>query len=118
MGYSINLTDPVSGNVLELDAPHHMRGSTYAVGGDTRLCLNVTYNYAKHFCRVFGEKGIRSIYGMTGAESLSVLGEAISQLGNDVDPDYWTATEGNAKAALFQLRAMALLRPDGVWSGD
>ena len=34
------------------------------------------------------------------------------------DPDYWKATEGNAKRALCQLRALAQLRPDGVFDGD
>ena len=31
---------------------------------------------------------------------------------------YWKATEGNAKRPLIQLRAMAQMRPDGVWYGD
>lgn len=30
MSYDISLTDPVTGETLELDAPHHMRGGTYA----------------------------------------------------------------------------------------
>ena len=74
--------------------------------------------YAIHFRKVFPNDGIRTIYGMTGAESLPVLDKAISELGNDVDPDYWKATEGNAKQALTQLRALAAMRPDGVWQGD
>jgi hypothetical protein len=47
-----------------------------------------------------------------------VLKAAMEQLGDDVDPDYWKATEGNAKRALAQLLAFAQLRPDGVWDGD
>ena len=35
MSYDISLTDPVTGETLELDTPHHMRGGTYAVGGTT-----------------------------------------------------------------------------------
>lgn len=137
MSYDIELVDPVTRETLELDAPHHMRGGTYALGGTTEAHLNVTYNYYPQFARAFEpltelrpqapdwlrehEKpatGIRTIYGLTGAESLPVLDRAISLLGDDVDPDYWKATDGNAKRALTQLRALAAMRPDGVWSGD
>ena len=118
MSYDIKLVDPITGMVLELDAPHHMRGGTYAVGGTTDAHLNVTYNYYDHYKKTFGEKGIRSIYGMTGADSLPILQKAISGLGDDVDSDYWKPTEGNAKRALVQLMALAKMRPDGVWSGD
>ena len=140
MSYDIELVDAVTGETLELDAPHHMRGGTYAVGGTTRAHLNVTYNYGTHYRRVFEQldkprakapkwmhdgkgaettvSGIRTLYGLTGAESLPVLDRAIAALGNDVSDDYWTATEGNAKRALVQLRALAVMRPDGMWAGD
>ena len=118
MSYDIELCHPVTGEVLILETPHHMRGGTYCVGGEQRACLNVTYNYAPFFYAHMGEKGIRSIYGMTGAESIPVLRDAASKLSNDVDDDYWKATEGNAKAALLQLLALAQMRPDGVWDGD
>ena len=134
MSYDIELTDPVTGTTLELDAPHHMRGGTYAVGGTTLAHLKVTYNYSGHYKRAFGhdaielddfqrmfgggETGIRSIYGMTGAASIPVLRSAAAKLGDDVDPDYWKSTEGNAKRALLQLIALAEMRPDGVWKGD
>lgn len=134
MSYDISLLDPVTRTVLELDAPHHMRGGTYMVGGTTEASLNVTYNYARHYERVFGgeqptsrfdrifggteKSGIRSIYGLTGAESIPVLNAAIAKLGDDMAEDYWAPTEGNAKAALIQLRALATMRPDGVWDGD
>ena len=145
MSYDIDLKDPVTGQVLELDTPNRMRGGVwYTVGGTAPASLNITYNYAKHYKRVFdplpmprptapewmlewaevnercdvGVRGIRTIYGLTGAESLPLLDKAIAALGDDVDPDYWAATEGNAKRALLQLRALAIMRPDGVWSGD
>lgn len=44
--------------------------------------------------------------------------KAIAGLNNDTDPDYWKATEGNAKRPLYQLLALAKMRPDGVWDGD
>lgn len=136
MSYDINLTDPVTGETLQLDALHHMRGGTYAVGGTTEAHLNVTWNYATHYYRVFKPAplrpgvdkyhaneggtvgGIRSIYGLTGAESTPVLQSAIDQLGDDTHPYYWEPTEGNAKRALTQLLALAKMRPDGVWNGD
>jgi len=118
MSYDIDLTDPVTGATLELDAPHQMKGGTYAIGGTSDTSLNVTYNYSKHYRRM-GEKGIRTIYGMTGAESIPVLSAAIDGLGEDVDDtDYWNPSEGNAKQALLQLLALARLRPDGIWNGD
>lgn len=118
MSYDIQLTDAVTGATLRADSPHHMCGGTYAMGGTTELWLNVTYNYAKHYYRTMGEGGIRTIYGMTGAESLPLLLSAAAKLADDAVPDYWTGTEGNAKRALMQLAAMAQLRPDGVWQGD
>ena len=119
MSCDICLTDPITKEALELDSPHHMKGGTYAVGGTTEACLNVTYNYAPLFKKVLDPTlGIRLLYGMGGAASIPVLEEAISKLGDDVDPDYWEPTEGNAKRALTQLLALARMRPDGVWNGD
>lgn len=117
MSYDIELQDPVTKEVLQLDAPHQMRGGTYAMGGTTDAHLNVTYNYAPHFRRL-GERGIRTLYGMTGADSCGLLEKAVAELGDDVDADYWQPTEGNAKRALAQLLALAKMRPDGVWAGD
>lgn len=133
MSYDLYLCDPVqprlpaeeegwdggAPNVLLLDAPHQMKGGTYALGGTREAHLNVTYNYGKHYRRVLdAEEGIRAIYGLTGAESIPVLRAAAAQLGDDVDEDYWKPTEGNAKRALLQLLALAQLRPDGIWQGD
>ena len=120
MSYDISLCDPVTHETLETDTPHQLRGGTYAMGGTTELWLNITYNYGRFYRKpeVFGEEGIRTIYGMTGAESIPVIKNAIENLGDDVHPDYWEPTEGNAKRPLFQLLAMAQMRPDGVWEGD
>lgn len=119
MSYDIDLLDPVTKEVIELDQPHQMKGSTYVVSGSNQASLNITYNYGKLYKQCINqERGIRHIYGMTGAESIFVLQQAANTLGNDVDDDYWKATEGNAKKALLQLIALAQLRPDGIWSGD
>ena len=118
MSYDINLCDAVTGDRLLLSEPHQIRGGTYIMGGTSECWLNVTWNYGEHFYRIMGEKGIREIYGKTGAESAPLLENAIAQLGDDVSLDYWEPTEGNAKRALNGLLAFSKLRPDGVWSGD
>ena len=109
MSYDISLRDPITHEEIEVDEPHFMRGGTYQIGG----C-------GQYYRRedVLGEKGIRAIYGMTGAESIPILEKAAAALGDDIDPDYWTPTEGNAKRPLLQLIAMARMRPDGIWDGD
>lgn len=113
MSYDIQLCDPVTREVLHLDAPHQMSGGTYVLNETDECWLNITCNYAKFYYRpnVFGEKGVRTLYGKTGAESISILQQAIAALGDD-------ATEGNAKRPLYQLLAMAQMRPDGIWDGD
>lgn len=120
MSYDIRLNDSITKQVLQLNEHHFMRGGTYAVNGTKELWLNITYNYAPVFCRsdVLGEKGIRSIYGITGAESIPILKKAVQVLSDEVDPDYWKATEGNVKKSLCQLLSMAQMRPDGIWGGD
>lgn len=118
MSYDIGLLDPVTKETLQLDYIHQMLGGTFAVDGNLAVELNVTYNYGIHYYRVMGDRGIRSIYGMTGGESITVLEDAIIQLGDDVSDDYWEPTEGNAKRVLIQLLKLAKMRPDGVWNGD
>lgn len=117
MSYDIHLLEPVSRKVIQLDAAHHMQGGTCVMGGTCEAWLNVTYNYAPHF-DALGKLGIRGIYGLTGAQSIPILTMAIDSLKDDVNDDYWKPTEGNAKRALCQLRALAQLRPDGIWDGD
>ena len=120
MSYDIELLDPVTRKTIEFDTPHQIKGGTYAMNGTTEAWLNITYNYGNLYYRdnVFGERGIRTIYGLTGAESIPILKKAIDGLGDDTNPDYWTATEGNAKKPLYSLLAFAQMRPDGIWNGD
>lgn len=114
MSYDLWLIDPKSGAVLESDEPHDLKGGTYMVGGTRRLELNVTYNYSEHFRRVI-DGGIRTLDGKSGADTIPILMEAIAKLGDDVDLDYWAATEGNAKRALRDLLQLAEMRSDGMW---
>ena len=120
MSYDLTLQDPVTHETLFLDHEHFMRGGTYQLGGTKKLWLNITYNYGSIFRKTtaLGENGINKLNGITGAESIPILEMAIAELHDDVDPDYWKATEGNAKRALLQLLAMARMRPDGVWLVD
>jgi hypothetical protein len=131
MSYNVYLKDAITGQILELDSPHQMKGGTYCLGGTTEAALNITYNYSVHFHRVFPAKpsdhlcaengmisGVRFIYGSSGADSISILKQAIAQLGDDINDDYWEPTEGNAKRSLMHLLALAQMRPDGVWDGD
>lgn len=118
MSYDIRLKEPVGDKTIEFETTHCITGGMYAVGGTTEAWLNITWNYSEHYYRIFGEKGIRKIYGMTGAESIPVIKEAMAKLGDDISPDYWESTEGNAKKALAGLLAFAQMRPDGIWDGD
>ena len=118
MSYDIRLKDPITKETIQLDKPHQMRGGTYEIGGTQEAWLNVTYNYSEHYYRLFGENGISTIYGLTGAESIPLMKEVASKLGDDISDNYWDATEGNAKKALLQLIALAEMRPDGIWDGD
>ena len=140
MSYDISLKDPVTKETIQFDDPHFMTGGTYALGGTTEAWLNITYNYAKWYYKdgVFPDNGedasgIRSIYGLSGADSIPVLQHAISTL-ESMDEDlseeeikkheahgasgYWLPTRQNAIKPLYQLLAMAKMRADGVWEGD
>ena len=118
MSYDISLLDPVTKEVIHFEAPHQIKGGTYAINGTTDANFNITYNYSPIFYKTMGEKGIRSIYGLSGANSIPIIKSAINQLSDDVDNDYWKCTEGNAKKVLHGLLAFAEMRPDGIWDGD
>lgn len=133
MSYDIELKDPVSGEIIQFDFPHQMRGGNYVVGGTTEARMNITYNYSKWYYKAFGDKGICTIYEMTGTDSIPVLENAITFLKNlqeDLTEEeieeyknhsergYWMPARENAIKPLYQLLTMAKMRPDGVWDGD
>lgn len=140
MSYDTSLCDPVTHEVLEMEEPHKITGGTFAMGGTKEMWLNVTWNYADWYYRpgVFARtkkasKGIRTIYGMTGAQSIPVLKKAIAKLESmtvDISDKerreceeqgatgYWLPTRENAIRPLYQLLAFAQMWPDGVWEGD
>ena len=118
MSYSAYLTEPETGATIQLkrtDAVPQPAGGIMRVSPVKYAELNITFNYGAIFRRFFGEEGIRKLNGMRAASSMSLLVPAIDKLKDDVDPDYWRATEGNAKRALQHLRTLAELRPDGIW---
>lgn len=140
MSYDITLNDPVTKETIQFDTPHQMTGGTFCIGGSSEAWLNITYNYSRWYYKdgVFPVKseekeGIRTIYGMSGAESIPVLENAIKTLENMTEDlteeeikeyadggvgGYWTPTRENAIKPLYQLLAMAKMRPGGVWGGD
>ena len=140
MSYDIYLVEQTTRKTIKFDTPHQMRGGTYALGGTSEAWLNITYNYAQWYYKdgVFPnngdhKSGIRAIYGLSGAESIQVLQHAISaleEMTEDLSAEeikeyeqhgsggYWLPTRENAIKPLYQLLAMAKMRPDGVWDGD
>lgn len=115
MSFDLYLRDPETGETAVVPDGHDLRGGTHAIGGTGEAWLNVTYNYAERFYRVFGDVGIRSLNGMTGRKSVGVLDSAISKLGTDTDPNYWKSTDGNARRALEDLRMLARSCPNAIW---
>lgn len=98
---------------------HNISGGTYALGGTSEPWFNITYNYSPFFYRLWPEKGIRGLYGMTAKQVVEELDRRIPELSGRPVDDYWAATEGNAKAALLGLRALAAsCPPDAVLDGD
>lgn len=140
MSYDITLNDPVTKEAIQFDTPHQMTGGNFCVGGTCEAWLNITYNYSRWYYKdgVFPAKneekdGIRTIYDMRGAESIPILENAINTIesmtedlteeetkeyANGGAGGYWTPTRENAIKPLYQLLAMAKMRPDGVWGGD
>ena len=129
MSYDVRLTDHTTHKVLEAENPHFMQGGTFCPGGTKELWLNITYNYAAVLCKVLqrdvidqdtGKRttlvGLDAINGLYAAETISMLRKAINSLSDEgANESYWHPTEGNVKKALIQLKALADMRPDGVW---
>lgn len=117
MSYDLYLRNS-DGQIAVVPDGHDLRGGIYALGGSAYAEFNITYNYWVHFRRVLGDKGIRTLYGKTGAETVPILQQAIDRLGRDTDPDYWKPTEGNARKALECCLLLARACPDAIWEGD
>ena len=122
MSYDLRIIDR-KGDTVTIPSPHNITGGMYQLGGSRELWLNITCNYAPIFRKVFekyrteNKRGIRVLEGVSVKESKPMLREAISQLGDDVNDNYWDATEGNVKKSLENLLKLADLCPDGdyIW---
>lgn len=118
MSYDIEIIDPNTRERIEFDEPLDIRGGTYQLGGTTTAWLNITYNYSPFFCDIFGENGIRTIYGMNVRESMPLLLDAMLNLKGNPAECYWDATEGNARAAIMELMMLGMRALEGEWAGD
>ncbi len=103
-----------SGEIREyLEVEYFTEGGTYPLGGSTDADLNITYNYSPHYYRVLPNgEGLRGLNGLTVEEALPQLSEGVKALGTDEHPDYWKATEGNARRALVTLEKWCQLAID------
>ena len=98
--------------------------------------LGVTFNYSRWYRKPevfpdYGEdkSGLEAINTMQAADSISILEHAIQEIESmeEYSPEetrefekdgltgYWTPTKANALKPLYQLLAMAKLRPDCIW---
>ncbi|MCI8976206.1 hypothetical protein D5282_02570 [bacterium 1xD8-48] len=178
MSYDIYLKEPVTGETAKVPghlmtggtymADYHPETGTFTPALNTDAHLNITYNYGCYYCEIYEEEGIRSIYGLSGVDSIPILEKMTSFLnekykkkgkwittkrkttiyydrnGNKIDDilvllhkpadvrkeetelevnegdtsDYWLATAANAIKPLYQLIALAKMRPDCIWDGD
>lgn len=90
MSYDIYLRDPVTGETAEVPghlmvggtfrAEYHPETGTFTPALNTEAHLNITYNYGSYYYEAAKENGIRSIYGMTGGDSIAVLEKMIKIL--------------------------------------
>ena len=90
MSYDIYLRDPVTGETAEVPghlmvggtfrADYHPETGTFTPALNTEAHLNITYNYGSYYYEAAEENGIRSIYGMTGGDSIAVLEKMIKIL--------------------------------------
>lgn len=117
MSYDCWLVVPVTKKELTTSTKHEIAGGTYAVGGTCELWFNITCNYSEILYKVLPD-GVLGLQDISAADSIPILEQAITKLGDDVDSNYWVATEGNVKRALYGLLALAKLRPDGMWKVD
>ncbi len=94
MSYDIHLKDPVTGEVAKVPghlmtggtyvADYHPETGTFTPALNTEAELNITYNYGRYYYETYKEKGIRTIYGISGIDSIPMLEKMIS----DIEKNY------------------------------
>ena len=129
MGYSINIVNKHTKRTVSIGdscfsdidiSSFDDYGSTICIDGTDSLSTNITYNYAPFFEKVFGEKGIRSIYGISFSEAVHKLQYA-EQIFSSVDKTdtewvikYKEPTE-EEKARFERILHCKWERPSGYW---
>ena len=108
MSWDVNIIDHETREVRVLQEAHHIVGGTYAIG-DQHAYLNVTYNYGQIYQRFWGDRTLRYLHDKKVAEVIAVLDAALAVLPINREANYWEATEGNAGAALNDLRELCKL---------
>jgi hypothetical protein len=101
MSYSVEIQDPETGEALETQQPHTIKGGTYCLGGTTRLELNITYNYSAFFQRpdvlgatdeekqlhdkdwISDHTGLNRLVDLTVVEAIPLVSSAIRVLKNE-----------------------------------
>ena len=87
MSYDIHLMDPITGETATVPghlmvggtykADYHPETGTFTPALNTEAELNITYNYGSYYYETYKENGIRTIYGMSGVDSIPVLEKMI-----------------------------------------
>ena len=112
VSHDVFIIDPKTEETRQLKSTNSLTGGTYALGGTNEAWLNITYNYGKHYHKLWGH-GLKGFHHMKVAEVKPRLEAAITELGSDRSDDYWEGTEGNAGAALKDLLALFTMCEDG-----
>ena len=117
MSYDVSFYKNDEVCLLPFPPPH---GGTYCLDDDFRKAwLNITFNYADIFerhnlsivKRERQKRGTRVLEGKNAVECVKILSSIIPKMADEIDDDYWKATEGNAKMALINLLMIAVAVP-------
>lgn len=141
---SYDLYFKLNDETVILEQPLDIRGGTYAVGGTSEAWLNITWNYSGVFTELFGEGGIRTLYGKdapTVAVDLTRALDTLSRMELTEVPCtceksaavlgyshkaphyplscYWAVTRANVREALLNLWRLAHAVPaEAMLTGD
>lgn len=86
--------------------------------------FNCTYNVSKMFYDWEPEKGIRSIYGVSGRDSIELLRSLREHLENNrsrmllMEPDNGWGSLNNTHAMVNKMIMMSFDNLDDIWEGD
>lgn len=103
MSYDIHLLDPVTKETAEVPghlmiggtykADYHPETGTFTPALNTEAHLNITYNYGSYYREIY-EEGIRTIYGLSGADSIRILEKMIEHIRNTYQVNgVWISTK-------------------------